>query len=409
LKKKYSQVNFYPSSFFALSGVCIYIASLAFPFQLRWDIPLLLLAIISILSIIPHILNKSYISLPFIIPISVFLFVTVLSILASEDVGRSIQMTVPIIPALLLFFLIAGCFKGTRDIRFLYFTFSFVALLLSAMLLWAFWKNTDMGPFFWVSKLQNPVLVVKNDVTFFAVIAPFSLALLLRRPLSIFGLVAILSILLSIVVIGVFQSRVAMLALIVSFTCFFSLFRPKIGFACGLCVLILILLIDALMGFPLVGRYIHHWDGTGRIPLWLSAWEMFLDAPILGKGPHTFVVFYNSYLHNLNLPSWLFVDPRVIPWAHNLYLEILSEQGIVGFVAFGFLLVHVLSKARKFRSTTSNEVRILGYGALSALVSFCFAAIFELTFLRLWVIITLFAILGIMGELLSFLEQREGV
>lgn len=361
------------------------------------------------LSVIPNILNKSYISLPFIIPISVFLFVTVLSIVASEDIGRSIQMTVPIIPALLLFFLIAGCFKGIKDIRFLYFMFSFVALLLLSMLLWAFWKNTEAGPAVWISTLQNPVLVVKNDVTFFAVIAPFSLALLSRRPFSIFGLVAMLSIFLSIGVIGVFQSRVAMLTLIVSCSCFFSLFRPKIGVACGLCVSILILLIDALMGFPLVGRFIHYWDGTGRIPLWLSAWEMFLDAPLLGKGPHTFVVFYNSYLHNLNLPSWLFVDPRIVPWAHNLYLEILAEQGIIGFTAFGFLLFNVLSAARKVRNTGSSEVRILGYATLSALISFCFAAIFELTFLRLWVILMIFMILGIMGKLLSFLQEREVV
>jgi len=407
LYNKFSRLNLYCSSSFALAGVCIYIVSLALPFKYRWDISLLLLALISVLSIVPYIQKKSYTGLPFIFPVSAFLIVTTISILASEDLGRSIRMAVPLLPALLLFFLIAGIFQGTKDIRLLYFTFSIVALWLALILLLASWKNSAMEPFAWISIIGNPVLVVKNDVTFFAIIVPLSLALLLRHPRSIFGVVAMLSMLLSIVVIGIFQSRVAMLTLIVSVACFFSFFRPKLGFMCGFTVLIIILLIDSLMGFPLIGRYIHHWDGSGRIPLWLSAWEMFLDAPILGKGPHTFVIFYNSYLHNLDLPSWLFVDPRVVPWAHNLYLEVLAEQGIIGIMAFCFLLANGLSGMQKFRYTTSSEIKILGYGALSALVSFCFSAIFELTFLRLWVVLVMFTLLGVIGKLLLLLQEKE--
>jgi O-antigen ligase len=364
------------------------------------------MATLSILVAMTNLKNRSVAILPLRFPILIYLVTTGISIFSSYDVGRSIQLSLPLLPAVLLFFLIAGYFNGTKDIRLLFFTFSLVALGISSVLLWAVCMNKGMNPSTWVTGVGSTILVVKNDVTFLAVLAPFSLALLYREPRRLYGIVAVLSVLLSIAVVGIFQSRGAMLTMVASITCFFILIRPKIGLTCGLATIVFVLLVDGFMGFPLVERFGQHWDGgSGRIPLWLSAWEMFLDAPLLGHGPHTFVLFYNSYLQNLSLPSWLSVDPRIVPWPHNLYLEVLAEQGIVGIISLGLLLSCGISAAWNLRRAPFKDVQIFGYGAFAGIAGFCIAASFELTFLRQWVVLIMFTLLGAIAQL-STLEKK---
>ena len=122
---------------------------------------------------------------------------------------------------------------------------------------------------------------------------------------------------------------------------------------------------------------------------------MFLQAPVLGHGPHTF--FYTG------------PDATGMGWPHNLYLELLAEQGIIGFAALVFLLVIGVSAAWHLHQATRSDVRIFGAGALAGLVSFCFAAFLELSLLRQWVVITLFVLLGATAQLASFqAEVNEG-
>ena len=387
---------------------CLYVAFCGISLNFRIDIPLLILAACSIFIACSHGSSRKKLSTSqFLIYICFYLLVMCISILFSEDVGRSVLLSAPLLPAILLFFLIAEYFSDHKDIRLLYLTFVLVSLGLSAMLLGAVWINKLSDPFAWVLSVGSPMLVVKNDVTFLAIIAPLSLALIYLKPRSILSLIALTSLLSSIVVIGFFQSRIALLTMIIAVTFFFLFIKPRIGLACGLLTSIVVLIIDCFMGFPLIERFIHHWDGSGRIPLWVSAWKMFLDAPLMGHGPHTFVELYESYLQNINLPSWIFVDSRTIPWPHNLYLEVLAEQGIFGFVALLFLLISGLFAALKFRRIAFVEVRILGYGAFASLLGFCFASLFELTFLRQWVTIVLFTILGVIAHLSFKYQKRE--
>src|SRR5262249_26011036 len=146
----------------------------------------------------------------------------------------------------------------------------------------------------------------------------------------------------------------------------------------------------------------------GRIPLWLAAWGMFRDAPWLGHGPHTFVLLYRSYLHRLSLPTWLPAEQRLVPWVHNLYLEVLAEQGVVGFTALGILLACGLAVAWRLQRTASADARLLGVGALASLISLCGAAGVELTLLRQWVAVMLFVLLGVIAHLSSAMSGRGG-
>jgi O-antigen ligase len=95
--------------------------------------------------------------------------------------------------------------------------------------------------------------------------------------------------------------------------------------------------------------------------------------------------------------------------AHNLYLEVLSEQGISGVAALGFLLASGLSAGRNLRRSEVREAQILGYGAFAGLAGFCLAAAIELTFLRQWVVIMMFLLLGVISRLSSSQKKTKEV
>src|SRR5215470_2640128 len=78
--------------------------------------------------------------------------------------------------------------------------------------------------------------------------------------------------------------------------------------------------------------------GTGRTDLWKVAVEMWRDHPIAGIGTGNFTVVEPRYaVRTINLERVdLVVDnPKV---AHNTYLHVLTELGIVGFVAFAGMI-----------------------------------------------------------------------
>jgi hypothetical protein len=152
-------------------------------------------------------------------------------------------------------------------------------------------------------------------------------------------------------------------------------------------VLIFLTLLTNTLLFPhsqITTKFVHKkWTLNGREEYWSTAWKMFHEAPLLGKGPHTFGLFHPT------------------PWAHNLYLEVLAEQGIVGFAALGFLLVSGTTAAWRVVGQTGGEVRLFAAGTLAGLIGFCFAGGAELTLLREWVVTTLFTFLGIVEHLVS--------
>jgi putative inorganic carbon (hco3(-)) transporter len=99
----------------------------------------------------------------------------------------------------------------------------------------------------------------------------------------------------------------------------------------------------------------------GRLVLWAVAWELFRNSQIFGVGMGNFTGIYGSYID----VSW--IRPGFLT-VNNLYLEILSEIGIVGFVAFSALIVSGIRCAlRHFHSSTDGLGWCLSFGVLGAM------------------------------------------
>ncbi|OIP59120.1 MAG: hypothetical protein CO143_01465 [Candidatus Moranbacteria bacterium CG_4_9_14_3_um_filter_45_14] len=100
-----------------------------------------------------------------------------------------------------------------------------------------------------------------------------------------------------------------------------------------------------------------------RLRLWQEATVFVLNNPIFGTGLGNYPLFIK--------PS---ADYREPIYAHNLYLDIASESGLVGLFFFcGFLFFGVLSAWKRWRS----EHDVLWLASFSSLIIFSVHAFFE--------------------------------
>jgi O-antigen ligase len=114
-----------------------------------------------------------------------------------------------------------------------------------------------------------------------------------------------------------------------------------------------------------------------RYALWAAARAIWADHPVVGVGMKDFVAYRDSYA-SVELSAGSDVgDPtsgvmrQALQSPHNQYLMVLSEQGTVGIVAFGSLLVTMAVGAVRRRRThtlPAPEERFLDLAAPALMV-----------------------------------------
>ncbi len=121
-------------------------------------------------------------------------------------------------------------------------------------------------------------------------------------------------------------------------------------------------------------------SGTGREDLWRVSIQMFNDHPVGGVGTGNFQVIEPKYaLHDINLtrPDLVVDTPKV---AHNTYLHILTELGLIGITAFGAMLVGSLLIAtraiRTFARRGELRLEIVARGVLIGTLGMLAAFVF---------------------------------
>lgn len=111
-----------------------------------------------------------------------------------------------------------------------------------------------------------------------------------------------------------------------------------------------------------------------RLAHWLAGYRMFADHPFLGVGAGNYPVAYAGYA----LPGW--DDP--LGHAHNVYLNVMAEVGLVGLVSFlVFLAWATYTAASLARRGTGLESR-LAWGALGGLVALSVFNVFDSLFVH---------------------------
>jgi O-antigen ligase len=142
-----------------------------------------------------------------------------------------------------------------------------------------------------------------------------------------------------------------------------------------------------------------------RLDFWDAALSMFQAHPVLGVGLNSFDVAYVGLdtTGRSFLPGSGLAPPES---AHNLYLNTLAEQGLVGIAA---LLLLVLAAGRMIlalRRSADRRIRNFGLGLLGAGIAMLVSNLFDVTFVDPKTSILAWTLLGV-GAALQRIDARS--
>lgn len=135
-----------------------------------------------------------------------------------------------------------------------------------------------------------------------------------------------------------------------------------------------------------------------RLLIWESTINMLKDYPLTGIGLGQFFRVYNSeYISPLSLE-------KTHPHAHNSYLMIGSETGIVALAAFLYLLFQIFTLVLRLLQSTQKDTYVVGYIGIfiSVIVSSCVDSFFWASYISkiIWLMLGLIVYEGLDGRYL---------
>lgn len=120
------------------------------------------------------------------------------------------------------------------------------------------------------------------------------------------------------------------------------------------------LLVGAVAGFFFQRlTEIDDFTAVSRLAIWGGAFTVFARSPVSGTGFGNLRGLMGGLL---NLPDGWTGD------AHNLYLELLAETGVIGFLVFGFLIILAMRTAlRQLRRTENHFSKMTALAIFAAI------------------------------------------
>jgi putative inorganic carbon (HCO3(-)) transporter len=137
-----------------------------------------------------------------------------------------------------------------------------------------------------------------------------------------------------------------------------------------------------------------------RLEIWGIAFRLVAEHPLLGVGLGNFQAAYGKLMVP-DLP--LLTYPLELPeHAHNLFLNLAVEVGLVGVSAFAWLLAVAFLRARQIKRFADWRVGVWGMGLAAGLVALSVQALVDVVVYQGFVAILFFTYLGIMDSLRRF-------
>jgi len=169
--------------------------------------------------------------------------------------------------------------------------------------------------------------------------------------------------------------------------------------------------------FPSQDQYAIQQDESlvGRSNQALAGLAMFRDNPFLGVGFGNFSANYWDYASQLGLPSsGMRATAQGLRHPHSLYIEILSETGLVGFITFSIFFYHLFAYLIQARKKYGKYIVDSDWASwmtalIFALTTFLVSGLFlhGLLFRYIWMLIGfILAALAINKDLLRVVQSQ---
>lgn len=279
--------------------------------------------------------------------ILVYLAISFFSVFTSNNFGISSKTFAgKIIQDILFFFVVADSLNSERRIKNLLLVLFFSSLIMGSDGIYQFFTHKDFvrhRPYYGLPRIHTTFPTSNDFGCYLAAVIPFVLIFSFIKSFSrllrflFLGLFILLFICLMLTV-----SRGAWLAFISAILFMSVWIRPL-----GIIFLLLALLIILTQGFyyPLLRErlsnlfiFVDH-SSMDRKMIWQAAWKMFMSRPWIGLGIGTFMFNFKKFV----VPGY----PFGVPYAHNCYLQMAAEIGLIGLISFLSILIFFFYKGIK--------------------------------------------------------------
>jgi O-antigen ligase len=126
---------------------------------------------------------------------------------------------------------------------------------------------------------------------------------------------------------------------------------------------VMLVLVVSGVFFVATKQMWHRQQAHGLI--WRDTLVMWLHHPVIGTGPGTFHIYFPSYASRELKQVWP-LDQNIVNNAHNEYIQVLSETGIIGLgLLLWVVVIYYYIVIRKGLSAQNGQ-RLLSVGIMSA-------------------------------------------
>jgi O-antigen ligase len=167
---------------------------------------------------------------------------------------------------------------------------------------------------------------------------------------------------------------------------------------------VIIVLVLVGLADPVAGRLGANEGGPletfmARVPIWGAAWAMFIHHPIFGVGVNNFIVFAESYGVDFEVNQ-----------AHNLFLNIAAERGVLGITTF-FLVIAVAFRTLRsaWRKRPDFAGRVLIAGITASLLGFFAHSLFDVSYYDYKILLMFWLVVGIAACSPRLLARPENI
>ena len=335
-----------------------------------------------------------------------YLVVTVFSMLFSERASEAFPIVRSLVTGLMLFFAMTRLLRTREDVRLVLAGVAIAAAAIGAVAVDE-WRTGTVSVSFYTA---SGALVGRASAGFgqpnslggyLITIVPFLLAaaLAFRRGRILFAIALVLA------VAGVYVSfsRGALVGLVLIP---FVFLRARWALlAVPIVVLGLAIASPALIRERFDTVSTSGSEVATRVDFWRAAGAIWAAHPIAGVGIGSFPDAYatSPIPGKRFLPQTTFEPP---PHAHNLFLNTLAEQGVIGLLALLTVVVAAVRTALRLRRDDRRWIALVGTAALAALLAAGIHNLFDVT-LREQIGTTFWALLGVVSATASIAARPE--